>query len=138
MIQRDKISAPMIAGILFWLSSVSAGLLLLLGYSNSPGASRAAPRCWPAQSQIPHDANRSTLLLFVHPRCPCSRATLGELNALLAHCPGQIDAHVLFLRPEGTAEDWVKTDLWRAASAIPGVTVHCDNAGVESRRFHSE
>jgi hypothetical protein len=28
--------------------------------------------------------------------------------------------------------------LWRQAAAIPGVTVHSDDGGVETRRFHAE
>ena len=56
----------------------------------------------------------------------------------MARSSGRLAAHVLFIKPAGTASDWTQTDLWRTASAIPGVTVHEDDAGNEARRFHLE
>jgi hypothetical protein len=107
-------------------------------YANTPGGAEAAPAAWPTNSQIPLDGSRPTLVMFVHPHCPCSRASVGELNRLLARIPGQLSVHVVFLKPEGTSLDWQRTGLWREASSIPGVVVHTDLAGVEARRFHAE
>ena len=56
----------------------------------------------------------------------------------MAQTHGKVNAHVVFIRPEGLTEDWVKSDLWWKASAIPGVTVEIDNGNVEARRFHVE
>ena len=56
----------------------------------------------------------------------------------MAQVQGRVSAHVLVLKAAGTATDWEKTDLWRTASSIPGVTVSVDEAGVEARRFHAE
>jgi len=107
-------------------------------YANSPGSGGQAPIGWPAESQIPFDASRPTLLMFAHPRCPCTRASLGELEVFLAQFPGQISARVVILKPAETVTNWEKTDLWRKASSIPDVTVYTDNAGIEARRFHAE
>lgn len=35
-------------------------------------------------------------------------------------------------------EDWMKTDLWREASKIPGATVHADSNGTEAKNFYIE
>ena len=69
---------------------------------------------------------------------PARERASGELELLMARCQGRVAAHVLFLKPQGTTEDWTKTDLWRHASLIPGVTVHGDDDGIEASRFHSE
>jgi hypothetical protein len=76
--------------------------------------------------------------MFAHPHCPCTRASLGELERLMAQVPGRLSAHVVFLKPPGTAADWEKTDLWGKAARIPGVSVGADNAGREARRFNAE
>src|SRR5882724_1733252 len=76
--------------------------------------------------------------MFAHPRCPCTRATLGELELVMARCEGLLNAHVVFIRPDSTTEDWPRTGLWRRAAAIRGVTVHSDDAGLEARRFGVE
>jgi hypothetical protein len=72
---------------------------------------------------------------MVHPQCACSRATLGELDRLMADCQGRIATTVLMLRPPNMPEAWEKTDLWKSASAIPGVHVVTDIDGKEAIRF---
>ena len=120
-----------------WLLTVSAAMAALEVYSNRAGSS-GTPSHWPVESQIELDHAGPTLVLFAHPRCPCTRATLGELEVLLAQSHGRLRAHMLFIQPPGTTDDWVQTDLWRQALQLPGVTVHGDIGGVEARRFHSE
>ena len=126
-----------IAGFV-WLALVLTGSFFLLQYAQSPGADGTIPDRWPGTIQLSHDGNHPTLIMFIHPRCPCSRATLGELEVLMARCQGKLDAQVWFLQPAGMSEVWVKTDLWRSAEVIPGVTVHRDEGGMEARRFHAE
>jgi hypothetical protein len=73
--------------------------------------------------------------MLAHPKCPCTRASIGELAAIMAHCQGRLNAYVLFMKPEGFTEDWEKTDLWQSASQIPDVQVISDPSGEEARRF---
>lgn len=124
-------------GAAMWLAGVVAVMIGMMRYANTPSRAGEAPKLWPAESRIPRDTSVPTLVMFVHPRCPCTRASLGELGKLLARRNGQITAHVLFVRPPATAEDWAKSDLWHEASAMPGLTIHCDDAGTEARRFHA-
>src|SRR5207247_5281938 len=42
---------------------------------------------------------------------------------------------LLFYQPTGFEEDWAKTDLWRRAGAIPGVSRIIDLNGREAQRF---
>jgi hypothetical protein len=117
---------------------VAAGLVILLNYENTPGTAGSPVVQWPASSAIQRHAGRATLLMFAHPQCPCTRASIGELALLMAHCQGLVDAHVVFFKPQESGDDWSKTDLWRSAAAIPGVTVGQDDAGAEADRFHAE
>ncbi len=120
-----------------WMVAVVGTLLGMMAYSSAPGPAQAAPVTWPLESRLPRRPDRPLLVLFAHPRCPCTRASIEELARLMARFPGRIDAHVVFLRAEGTPVDWARTDLWRSAAAIPGVAVHQDEAGTEARRFHA-
>jgi hypothetical protein len=121
-----------------WLVLVSAAMAMLAGYSSRPGAAGAAPPDWPGASAIPRASGLPTLIVFAHPRCPCTRATLGELARLMARCQGRLAARVEFLQPAGLPEDWAVTDLWRTAEQIPGVTVARDLDGSEAKLFHAE
>ncbi|MBI1840801.1 MAG: RedB protein [Verrucomicrobia bacterium] len=135
---RQLTAAATALAAVVWLALVLAAMIWMTDYSNSPGNSVTPPAQWPSASQIPRNALGPTLVLFAHPRCPCTRATLGELDLLMARSQGQIQAHVLFVQPPGTTDNWAQTDLWRKASVIPGVKVHRDREGVEAKQFHLE
>jgi hypothetical protein len=76
--------------------------------------------------------------MFAHPRCPCTHASIAELERLIARVPRLPDIRVILLKPEDQPEDWAKTDLWRKASSIPGVAVILDIDGIETRRFQAK
>jgi len=118
--------------------SVLVGGVFLFRYETTAGQAGNTPQRWPANIGIAPAPNGYTLLLFAHPHCPCTRASLEELNRLLAKSPGNVMTHVLFLQPEGTTEDWMKTDLRQKASAIPGVIVHDDAGGRMAREFGAD
>lgn len=123
---------------LAWLLAAGAGALHLMRYENTPTAAATTPPRWPAESGILRRPGEFTLLMFAHPYCPCSRASVEELNRLLVHCRAAVAPHVLFVRPPGVAEDWTKTSLRRSAAAIPGVKVELDANGREARLFGAE
>jgi hypothetical protein len=120
-----------------WVSTVGYGLSLVWGFENAPGKSGTPPGRWPDNSEIPHDTRLPTLVLFIHPHCPCSRATIGELAILMTGSQGLVNARAVFVKPADFHEAWEKTDLWTSATQIPGVTVTTDNMGVEAQRFGS-
>ena len=125
-------------GIAGWLSAVGGGLRIILVYENTPGRSAASSEAWPADSEIPRTPGLPTLITMVHPHCPCSRASVGELALLMAKAQGLVNANVVFVKPKDFPEDWERTDLWTNAAMIPGVTVRVDPEGVEARRFGSQ
>jgi hypothetical protein len=120
-----------------WCLAVGAGLLELEGYANRPGDISQPPARWPAESRLPRTAERPCLLLFAHPRCPCTRATLSELERFLARHADSADACVVFTKPAGEAEGWEQTDLLQKAKAIAGLATFVDDGGIETRRFRA-
>jgi hypothetical protein len=120
-----------------WLVGVPAGLRSLLIYENKPGTVGTVPQTWPSQ-QIQPAKDRPTLVMLAHPRCPCTQASIGELEKLMARLQGKVAAYVLFVKPRSTESVWEDTTLRRKAEAIPGVKVALDFDGVEARRFGSE
>jgi len=120
---------------LAWILSISAGLGYLQKYANAPASQGSPSEHWPADTHFGLDSKIPTLLLFAHPRCPCTRATIGELALLMARCQRKIHGKVVFFEPEDQADAWAKTDLWRSAEAIPGVKACIDKGGAEARRF---
>ena len=118
--------------------AIGTGIVMVLDYENASGSAGNAPQHWLSGTSIPLDPTRDTLIMFAHPRCPCTRASLGELNRLLAQSNGRIAAHVLFFRPPNFPADWTHTELRRTATAIPGVTVQDDVDDAVARKFGAE
>jgi hypothetical protein len=118
-----------------WMVVVASGLSVLWHYQTAAGIAGVPPAHWPRASRIVPANDRPTLVVAVHPHCPCSRASLEELDRLMARVRDRVSAHVLFVKPGMLADDWVHTDLWRRAAAIRGVAVMADVNGREAERF---
>jgi hypothetical protein len=114
---------------------VIAGFRILLRYAESPGPSGSVLVRWPDEAPVGLDRSRPTLLVFAHPQCPCTRATIGELDRIAARCKDRIHTVVFFLAEPDLGEAWTHTGLWEQAAAIPGVDVRADVDGAVARRF---
>lgn len=126
------------AGFAAWLLMLGLGLPPFLSYENTAGRGGNAPLEWPADSALGRARGLPTLVMMMHPRCPCSRASLSELALLLAEARGRVSADVVFVRPPGLAWERERGESWDVAASIPGVRVSVDEGGVEARRFGSE
>lgn len=127
--------AALAAVVLVWLLALVAGTLLMIYYDVRPGDLGQAVDAWPADSRLVRSTTQPTLVMFIHPRCPCSRASIAELARIMERRTTPIDARVIFVKPPGTPEDWSRTSLRRAAEQIPGVQIAVDPLGAESRAF---
>jgi hypothetical protein len=118
-----------------WGCGVAGGMAALWHYAAQPGASGEAPAKWPAGSAITASAERATLVMSVHPHCPCTRASIEELSHLMTQAQGLVSAYVLVWTPADGDAAWAHTALADAAAGIPGVTVVADEGGLEAARF---
>lgn len=125
-----------------WSAAVAFGWARVLDYTFRPGDAGTPSRSWPADPPSPHrvaalrgDGRCARLVMVAHPHCPCTRASIAELAHVLARARGSVVATVLFYRPRQASQGWERTDLWRSAAAIPGVTVLADPDGREARRL---
>jgi hypothetical protein len=123
------------AAIVVWLGSAGTGFFWLMAYDNTPGVGAEAPVGWPAGSALTRDPDAPTLVMLAHPRCDCTRASLGELAELLARVAHKPRTFVVFIKPGGTDSGWEQSGTWEQAKASPGVTVVRDDDGAEARRF---
>ena len=124
-----------VAAVALWIPAVAFGINVLWKYSTTPGRPGKPPLDWPASAPIERAKGRANLVMFAHPQCQCSRATVGELAIVMAHAQGQLEADVFFYLPAREAGTWARTDLWRSASAIPGVRVHEDREAALAQTF---
>ena len=119
-----------------WVLAVGLGQVAFSRYNNTPAKSLAPAWSWPRGSGLNRSRSGPTLVMAAHPQCPCTRATLTELEHILATSPGHLEVRILFVLPPGYAPSWAYSDTWRQARALPGVTCSLDRGGAEARRFH--
>jgi hypothetical protein len=126
-----------VMGLVFalWAGGVGVGAVELFRYEGTASPMGAPTAQWPAGTQLIPGSNEATLVMAVHPHCPCSIATMDELAVFAAHSQGRVRMYVLMVCPPGAAAAWAKTSLWNSAQAIPGVTVIADLEGREAKRF---
>ena len=132
---KRKVFLPIV--IVVWFLAIGLGLRFVLAYENSPGTVGGTPKTWPAESRVELATDLPTLVMMVHPHCPCSRASVSELGLLLAQVQGRVNANVLFVRPLGVPKNWEIGELWASVARMPGVKLNVDHDGVEARRFGS-
>jgi hypothetical protein len=116
-----------LCGVIAW------GALML--FQQTPGVSAHAPSQWPDSANIRPTPGRAQLVVFVHPRCPCTRSTLVELKELVENATTPVDVHLLYYRPAGTEKDWLRTDLWDFAATISNAVVNEDVDGALAQCF---
>ena len=120
-----------------WLFATVTGLQMLWAFDNTPGASPVLGQSWPEGATLARSTDRPTLVLFAHPRCPCTSSTIAQLTSVVKQCGARLRVVVYTYRPAKSTLSWDRTGNRRAAVSIPGVQVISDPGGVEARRFHA-
>ena len=125
----------------------TSGLVALSARGATAGRPAAAPQELPAGSELSsslRSSGRATLVVVAHPACPCTRATLRELERLRGAVPlgrrtaDGVDVVVLFAGSRGGVSamaDRVAGELRAHAGEIPGVRIIDDPGGAEASRL---
>jgi hypothetical protein len=101
--------STVVLGVAAWLAAIGFGVHALRAHATTAGRIESVPSSWPEASALRLATDGWTVVMFVHPDCPCTPASLAEL-AVLARHP-------------------------RARVTIVGDGVTADPDGVEARRF---
>jgi hypothetical protein len=118
-----------------WCIGITAGLFVLLRYEATPGEQGRIRGRWPDDSSVARVPGCFNLVMALHPRCPCSTASVAELKRILAQSPDNIRIHVLVYRPSDGSDGWEETDLVHEVRKIHGVLVYSDKDAFEAQRF---
>jgi hypothetical protein len=127
----------LVAALAVWVVLVTAGFFALWRYkaASAQVSATGPPASWPGASRLRLAPERATLVLFAHPRCACTHATVTELAHLMAREHSRVEARIAVVRPADVPADWDDTELIARAAAIPGASVSRDEGGVEAAHF---
>ena len=137
---------PLILGalLLAWIALIAGGSGLKMAHGLRAGAvATGAPAVLGEEDRgrFLQRTGQSALLVFLHPRCPCSRATLEQLERVgkiaeaesAANTPPSI--HLLIVTPPGAEEGWERGDILARARRLDGAVVSLDREGALAQRF---
>jgi hypothetical protein len=111
-----------------WLALVGVCLHDMFAYETSAGPRGASPATWPVGSLLSRDPKGFTVVMFVHPECACSRASLTELATLAATTPAP-RVIVAFVSAEPAGDNWNRARRFERV---------LDPGGAEAHRFGAE
>lgn len=116
-----------------WAVGTAYGFMALERHANTPGAPAHAPAFLP-----PKTVAKPRLEVFLHPACPCSRATVAELARLMDAAHGGMEVNVNVLAPTDQPKRWYRNALYAQAAAISGVHMVEDRDGQLAEKFGAE
>jgi hypothetical protein len=122
--------------LIAWLAAIFCSYGYLIRYSSQPGLVGSIPSAWPEGVSFSKSLSSSTLLIFVHPQCPCTQATASELDRLLVRIRNYpLMTYVVLFWPTHQSEDWQRAPLVKRFAAMPRVKLFFDADGKQAQRF---
>jgi len=118
--------------------AIGLGLHALMHYNGRAGHAGVTPLAWPSNDTVTLAASNPTLIMFAHPQCPCTKASLGELESLVAKAPGRFEGIILFNQPGRNFQSWTNSALVKSARTIPSVHIFFDYDGTVAKKFGAE
>ncbi len=116
-----------------WLISLAVGLAMIIDFDARPGELTETTSQWPDGTKLVLDSRGKTLVMFVHPACPCSLASLNELDRLVRSSLVPSTLYVVFVGPR--IEGGPLPRLVARAGEIANATLRFDPTGEEANRF---
>lgn len=106
-----------------------SGLLLLADYSyRSREANDAVTDCWP-EFLAGVAPEGQCVVLFYHPHCPCTRATVRSLERMASRCSSRMKWIAYAYCPENEADSWIDTATTRRLREAIRAEVRVDRGG---------
>jgi len=132
------LKSKLIILVALWVLLVCFGLNSLMIYKGKAGVVGQTPQVWPAKSLISRSSDKPLVMMFAHPRCPCTRASIAELEQFVAQANHRAEVSVVFYQPPTNSEVWSKSPLIHEVISIPGVRVIYDCNGKLAKSFGAE
>lgn len=132
--RRRLIAAAAICAVGLWSAAVIGGIQRIWSYESTPGGVSPVASTWPGSSLVNLDPERETLMMFVHPLCACTRASLSELREALDRMDHSPAVWIVVLTPQGIAKDWEER-ISDIAHRIPEATIVRDMEGSAADTF---
>ena len=105
---------------------------MLLRHDFTPGQSSGkVPERWPIDTTLVKRHGLPTLVMAVHPNCPCSRASIEQLERIASQNEHPVQVVALFLDSPGRES----CATWKSFANNPAIQVVVDKHGRLAEKF---
>lgn len=118
-----------------WCACLMIGLSFLWTQESETGRQGNFPEVWPKKSHLSRIDGLPTLVMFAHPKCPCSEKSISQLSQLLKDIEKKAAVHVVFYKPEEKKDYWAKDRLWSKVVRFKNTGVLIDSKKHETTLF---
>ncbi|MDX1964940.1 MAG: hypothetical protein SFX18_17450 [Pirellulales bacterium] len=126
-----------VPAVAIWLVAVIFGMGIVAAYHATPGPLTSPPLLWPRDGGISRSDGDYQLLMFAHPHCPCMRASLNELAAVISRSPTNMSVRIYFMCP-GNNTHWGQGNIVQQARGMTRVAVCWDRDGQIATHFGAQ
>ncbi|PHQ33863.1 thioredoxin domain-containing protein [Rhodopirellula bahusiensis] len=128
-----KIPPYLVRVAVLW-GCVLVGLFFaLIAYGTTPGESDLPPGVAPFRNVSGFlNASSTTeweIVMAVHPKCPCTVASVNELNRLLDKVDDNVRCRFLVFHPVNSTPDWMNGKISSRLACIPRSVIQADEGG---------
>lgn len=121
--------------VTLWVAAMCFGFVGLFEYGSAPCDPGEPVSRWPSDAGLGAHADAPELLLFAHALCPCTRATLSELERVLTRAPRAPRTRVVLWTDPDQPEHFEHSDLRERVRAVPSLELVEDPHGRLARAF---
>ncbi len=115
------------AALALWFVFCVVGFAMLVSYSQTPGVQEQPPLAASGPESPASAAYR--MVVAIHPKCVCSRATAKELAKILRDNSAKIACQILMYQPADASSEFGETWLMRQLAELPNTTISVDSEG---------
>ncbi len=118
-----------------WSGVLLVGFWWQAHYGLVAGAQAATPASWPEDCGLHIEAGCPRLVMAMHPKCPCTLATIEELSRIRARLGPGVQVTVLCYVPRDGDASWLETRNCSNVRRIPNASLVPDTEGEIAARF---
>lgn len=134
----NKLFQWQVLAVAVWLISLVIGLKILWNYQTTPGEQLKKTPRFHNTSLLQLASQQPTLIMFAHPQCPCTSASILELQGVEQKLRGLVKIKVFFIQPASKDRSWVESSSWALAKKIPDAEVAIDRLGTMAKFFNAQ
>lgn len=118
-----------------WFALLITGHVVLFEYEMTEGPLGNSKRIFPEKSAVQLTHGRQNIVLFLHPACPCSAATVDEFHELMHEGESDSIGKVVFFMPPEQESEWALLPIISSVKRIPNVSISYDTNGSQADLF---